>query len=504
MKTSKLYLAILLMVASCAKDDPKPAPLTIESFSPSTAAVRSEIQIRGTGFSATPTGNTVLFNGVKAQVLTSPSSTSLTVTVPVSTSGKITVQVGSQTATSTDDFVYMGPSISNFSPKQGGPGQLITLFTNNYSPIKSENVFKINGVNASFATVVGGNPSPDQFFITVPQGSGSGFITIEIGGLKGTSSIPFFYQQPLTVTTLAGSTQKGYADGSSARFNAPTGVAVDGSGFVYVADSQNHSIRKISPSGITTTLAGDGTKGNKNGNGFSAQFNTPWSLALDAAGNVFVADLGNQSIRKITPTGDVTTLAGNGAAGFANGNGSAVQFNNPYAIAIDKSSNVYVGERSQIRKITPQGDVTTLAGQGTNSLQFGFIGALTIDPDGNLYAAEVYRVLKITPSGIVSVHPSTVYQGSSSKLTSFDGIAWGKDGSLFLSDYFEGKIKKIHPSGATGDYAGSGSSGGEDGTDKTAKFGYPSGLAIDGNGVLYVADGAFGATNNSIRKITVN
>jgi serine/threonine protein kinase, bacterial len=503
MKISKLYLTIFLVAASCAKDDPKPTPLTIESFSPASVAVGSQIQIRGTGFSSTPTSNSVLFNGVKAQVLTNPSSTSLTVTVPISTSGKITVQVGSQIATSADDFTYAVPTITNFFPKQAGPGQLVTVYIDNYSPVRSENVIKINGVNASFTTVVGGDQSPGTFYITVPLGCGSGFVTIEIGSLKGISSIPFFYRQPLTVTTLAGSTQKGYADGSSARFNAPTGVAVDGSGFFYVADSQNNSIRKVSPTGIATTLAGDGTKGNKNANGFSAQFNLPWSLALDPAGNVFVVDRGNHSIRKITPLGDVTTLAGNGAAGFSNGNGSSAQFNNPHAIAIDKNGNVYVGESNRIRKVTPQGDVTTLAGQGTNSLQFGFIGALTIDPDGNLYAAEVYRVLKITPSGIVSVHPSTVYQGSSN-LPTFLGIAWGKDGSLFLSDYFEGKIKKISPSGATGDYAGVSGSGVQDGTNMTATFGYPSGLAIDGSGVLYVADGAFGTNNNSIRKISVN
>lgn len=498
MKKTKLYLAILLLMGSCAKNETKPTLLTITDFNPKSTVVGDQIQIIGTGFSSTPNGNTVLFNGVKAQVDPNVSANYMTVTVPISTSGKITLQVGSQTATFTDDFTYAVPAITNFSPEQAGPREIIMVFPGNISPAKkSDHIIKINGVKADFITVLNGDPS--IFYITVPSGCGSGFMTIEIGNLIGTSSIPFFYQQPLTVTTLAGSAQRGYVDGSSPRFNTPTAVAVDPSGFVYVADSQNHCIRKVSPTGIVATLAGNGTKGNKNGNWTSAQFNTPYSIALDLAGNVFVADQGNHSIRKITPAGDVTTLAGNGVAGFANGNGSSAQFTSPQGIAVDKNGNVYVGELSRIRKITAQGDVTTLAGQGTTSMQFNFINALTIDADGNLYAAENYRVLKITPSGIVSMHPSTVYQGNAN--LPLGGIALDKDGSLFVTDY--NKIRKITPSGATGDYAGSGT-GSEDGTNKTAKFGVPMGLAIDANGTLYVADGTSSTINNSIRKITTN
>ena len=171
------------------------------------------------------------------------------------------------------------------------------------------------------------------------------------------------------VTTLAGSAgQAGSSDGtgSAARFDWPEGVAVDSAGNVYVADCRNDEIRKITPSGVVTTLAGSaGQYGSSDGTGSAARFDGPMGVAVDSAGNVYVADYGNDEIRKITPSGVVTTLAGSaGQTGSSDGTGSAARFYYPEGVAVDSAGNVYVADagNDEIRKITPSGVVTTLAG----------------------------------------------------------------------------------------------------------------------------------------------
>ena len=163
------------------------------------------------------------------------------------------------------------------------------------------------------------------------------------------------------VTTLAGSAgERGSADGtgSAARFNFPFGVATDVAGNVYVADQSNHTIRKITPAGVVTTLAGSaGNDGSADGTGSAARFNAPTGVATDTDGNVYVADAFNNIIRKITPAGVVTTLAGSADnVGSADGTGSAARFNNPFGVATDIDGNVYVADQSNhtIRKITQE------------------------------------------------------------------------------------------------------------------------------------------------------
>lgn len=167
------------------------------------------------------------------------------------------------------------------------------------------------------------------------------------------------------VTTLAGATQ-GYADGTgqSALFRSPGGVSVDASSNVYVADTENDRIRKITPAGVVTTLAGS-TRGNADGTGAAAQFSDPIGVAIDGAGNLFVADTSNYRIRKVTPAGQVTTVAGS-TFGYADGTGTAAQFGWVQAVAVDATGNLYVADfdNYRIRKITPAGVVTTLAGSG--------------------------------------------------------------------------------------------------------------------------------------------
>jgi streptogramin lyase len=191
-----------------------------------------------------------------------------------------------------------------------------------------------------------------------------------------------------------------------ARFNNPTGLATDASGNVYVADYNNHTIRKITPAGVVTTLAGTaGVSGGEDGAGAAARFSSPAGLATDASGNVYVADFGNHTIRKITPAGVVTTLAGKASTrGNDNGNGAAARFNSPRGVATDASGAVYVADTYNytIRKITPAGEVSTLAGTaGLNGFQPGALPGGLFEPSA--MAVSDSRIYFSTSNGIAFI-----------------------------------------------------------------------------------------------------
>ncbi|WP_166727778.1 cadherin-like beta sandwich domain-containing protein [Mucilaginibacter gilvus] len=202
------------------------------------------------------------------------------------------------------------------------------------------------------------------------------------------------------VTIIAGNGTIGSGNGPAltASFSSPQDVAVNAAGDVYVADFGNNQIRKIS-AGVVTVWAGSGASGLGNGPAASAKFKNPFGLDVDAAGNVYVADFNNSAIRKVTPGGVVTTLAGNGAAGYINANGSSARFNMPGDVAVDAIGNVFVTDsyNSVIRKISPNGDVVTFAGAGGYfdridgigaNANFGFPIGITFDPSGNMYVAD--------------------------------------------------------------------------------------------------------------------
>lgn len=209
-----------------------------------------------------------------------------------------------------------------------------------------------------------------------------------------------------SVSTFAGiSGVSGSGDGipGVATFNSPSGVAVDGSGNIYVADKNNNLIRKISPAGNVTTLAGSTTPGKADGTGTQARFNQPESLAVDAQGNIYVADTGNELIRKISPAGLVTTFAGSGDIGANDGLGAAASFNQPYGIAVDRFGTIYVADEKNnlVRSISPAGYVTTLAGNGNGgstdgvgkAATFGYPGAVVADGNGHVFLGDLSTFL---------------------------------------------------------------------------------------------------------------
>jgi sugar lactone lactonase YvrE len=315
------------------------------------------------------------------------------------------------------------------------------------------------------------------------------------------------------VFTLAGSGVQGFANGNGTltQFNLPFGVAVDISGNVYVADSQNSRIRKISPAGLVTTLAGS-TFGYADGVGTSAQFYYPNGVAVDGTGNVYVTDSFNHRIRKITPQGIVSTIAGSGVAGFANGTGVAAQFNYPRGIVIDSSGNLYIADTSnhRIRKITSTGVVTTIAGSGIaglinssgTSARFNNPRGVTIDNFGNIYVADSsnHCIRKITPSGSVTTFAGTGTIGSDDgvfgRFNQPYGVACDSSGLIYVADSFNNKIRKINSLGIVSTFAGTGVAG-YDTSGSTIQFNRPSGICFDSSQNIYIGD----YDNQRIRKI---
>ena len=317
------------------------------------------------------------------------------------------------------------------------------------------------------------------------------------------------------VTTLAGSKAQGSANGTgaAASFYSPYGLTTDAAGNVYVADLFNYDIRKVTPAGVVTTFAGSGAEGAVNGTGTAASFANPYGVAIDASGNIYVADEGNYLIRKITPTGVVTVLAGSGASGSANGTGTAASFGGPFAVATDASGNVYVADQQNntIRKVTPAGVVTTLAGSGTagsangtgTAASFDRPSGVATDAAGDVYVADVQNNLirKITPAGVVStfagsgVYSSVDGTGTSASFSGPSSVGTDGLGNVYVAD--NGLIRKITPAGVVTTLAGiSNARTSVNGIGTSASFTGTNGVATDNNGNLYVSD-----SGNLIRKI---
>jgi sugar lactone lactonase YvrE len=275
--------------------------------------------------------------------------------------------------------------------------------------------------------------------------------------------------QAVSVSTLAGNGKAGFVDGSggangTTEFNFPSGLAVDSAGYVYVADPNNSRLRKVAPDGTTTTA-------------YAAPppYATMLGVAVDAQGNLYASDYYDNHILKIV-SGVASTLAGNGATGFADGSGGAngtAKFFNPNGLAIDASGNVYVADsyNDRIRKVAPDGTTTTVAGDGDAS--FLFTRAVAVDGLGNIYATDEVntRVYKVAPDHSIK----TLVNSAVSAPT---GIAVDQNGYVYIADSGHARIVRLGPDGTLETLAGDGNTGFTDGAGCVAQFSGLVALAV--------------------------
>ena len=332
------------------------------------------------------------------------------------------------------------------------------------------------------------------------------------------------------ITTVAGNGIIGDSGDGWAAMTAelyyPMGVALDASGNFYIVDGNNR-IRKVNTSGVITTIAGSGTAGYSGDGGAAtaAELDNPAGVAVDAVGNVYIADNGNGRIRKVNISGVITTVAGNGTIGYAGDGGAATaaELYNAYSVAVDGSGNIYIADYGigRIRKVNTSGIITTIAGNGI----FGYSGdggaataaelngpsGVAVDGSGNVYIAVDgdSRIRKVNTSGIITTLAGNGTLGFSgdggaataAELRNADVVAVDRSGNVYIADGYNQRIRQVNSSGFITTFAGNGTHGysGDGGAATAAELNEPYGVAVDASGNVYIAD----SYNNRIRKVTI-
>lgn len=387
------------------------APAIID-IDPDFGAKGSSVTIMGMGFSTVPTENIVRFGGTQA-VVTNASATELVVTVPdVSGTVQVTVERNGLTAT--------------------GPG---------FSVTGSVMVTTLAGSTQGYQDGDGASAQFYQLRQLTVDGAGNVYVADQANHkIRKISPAG-------QVTTVIGTTE-GYANGNSAiaKFAYPFGIEIDGSGNLYVSEITNHCIRKINTTPEAIHLAGsaESTAGNADGTGTAAGFHQPSGIASDNNGNLYVADSYNHKIRKITPAGVVTTFAGS-TQGYQDGTGTAAQFNHPVALTVDSNGNVYVFEATnlKIRKITPAGAVTTLLENLT-----GYAFGMAIDQNDNLVIALTAKIYRVSSTGTLTLiaGSNSGYADGPAETAEFNfisGLAIDSQGDIYVSDSGNHRIRKV-------------------------------------------------------------
>jgi hypothetical protein len=325
------------------------------------------------------------------------------------------------------------------------------------------------------------------------------------------------------ITTFAGNGTQGFSGDNGLAADAqlwnPEGVAVDSAGNVYIADTGNHRVREVS-NGVIATIAGNGKPGfgGDGGPSASAQLSYPYGAAVDSVGNVYIADTGNSRIRRVS-NGVVTTVAGNGTWGFSGDNGPAISAGlySPFGVAVDSAGEVYIADTDnfRVRKVS-NGVITTVAGNGTwtfggdggpaISAQVAGPTGAAVDSAGSVYIADTgnNRVRKVS-NGVITTVAGNGTQGfsgdggpaSNSQLSYPAGVALDSEGNLYIADTGNERVRKV-ANGVIGTIAGGGSVLGDNGPAANAQLNAPSGVAVDATGNLYIAD----SQNNRIRQVS--
>ena len=357
------------------------------------------------------------------------------------------------------------------------------------------------------------------------------FTALDVRGNSASARLAVTFNPQQVISTLAGNgLAGGTGDGGvaiGARLFFPTGVAADASGNLYVADSANNRIRKITPAGVILPFAGNGMLGSSGDGGQAADatFNQPQSVAVDSTGNVYISDTGNHRIRKVAPSGVITTVAGTGADGFAGDGGPATQaqLNLPFQVAVDSAGNLFIADSSnrRVRKVTVStGIITTIAGDGrvgtggdggaATQAQFLLPYGVTVDRSGVVFILDAFdgKVRRVATNGTISIYAGTGnfgYRGDGGPATSADidpqsFITTDADGNLYIADLFNHVIRKVTATtGIITTVVGTGVGGfsGDGAAPGNAQLSFPNDVAFDGAGNMYIAD----LNNQRVRKI---
>jgi sugar lactone lactonase YvrE len=335
--------------------------------------------------------------------------------------------------------------------------------------------------------------------------------------------------QSYNISTIAGDSSVGYSgDGgpaTTAELDWPWGVAIDKTGNVYIADDHNYRIRKVSPAGVISTFAGNGTAGfsGDNGPASAAELSYPTGVAIDTLGNLYIADENNNRIRKVDATGKITTYAGTGVVGFGGDGGPATnaKFNTPAGVAVDKLGNLYVADfyNYRVRKITTAGVISTVAGDGSygfggdggpaTNAKIGSILGVGVDLSGNIYIPDQSngRIRKVDVSGVITTFAGGATQGYSgdwglatdAELSYPYGVCADASGNIYIADYNNARVRVVKTDGIITTIAGTGYPAyyGDGGPATDAEISYITGVGVDEIGDIYIAD----ENNARIRKL---
>jgi len=421
------------------------------------------------------------------------------------------------------------PSISGINPSSGKIGSVDTIFGQNFSVVATENTVSYNGTTATITSA-----SATQLIVSIPSGATTGLVKVTTKSGPITGPV-FTIMATGEIITVAGTGDYSFSgDGGpalNASFKSPFGIASDKDGNIYVCDNINNRIRKVATDGTISTIAGNGTDG-YDGDGdaaINASIGGPTCLNFDGAGNLYFTDGFNNVVRKISTSGFITTVAGNGTAGFKGDGGPAAsaELNIPSGVFVAPNGNIYIGDANnfRIRMINSSGIISTVAGDGTTNFSgdggpaiaaaLGFTdGGLTMDHSGNIYITfrTQQRIRKINSAGIIStIAGNGTWSGTSAPngdngpainatLSGSAGIVTDLPGNIYFTDIEEQRIRMINTSGIITTIAGSGllpGFAGDGGPATAATLSNPWNITLDPLGNIYFTD----LGNSRIRKI---